>query len=52
MISFNKLLDYDREFRKTVLERETGELSRLASSKEETALLPGPGEGGSSTKEG
>jgi Bax protein len=52
MISFNKLLDYDREFRKTVLERETGELSRLASSKEETALLPGPGDGGSSTKEG
>jgi Bax protein len=41
MISFNKLSEYDREFRNVVLENGTKELVQLASSSEETALLPG-----------
>lgn len=41
MISFNKLADYDHEFRDAVLENGTKELVRLASSSDETVLLPG-----------
>lgn len=41
MISFNKLADYDHEFRDAVLENGTKKLVQLASSSEETALLPG-----------
>lgn len=52
MISFNKLLDYDREFRQNVLESEAGKLSQLASSDKEAALLPGQGDADSSANEG
>lgn len=52
MITFNKLLDYDREFRDVVLENGTEKLAQLASSSEETALLPSEGNADSSISEG
>ena len=41
MISYNKLARYDTEFRNTVFENGTRELAQLASSNQESALLPG-----------
>jgi Bax protein len=52
MISFNKLSEYDREFRNAILENSTKELAQLASSSRETALLPGQGEADPSANEG
>lgn len=52
MITFNKLLDYDREFRDVVLENGTEKLAQLASSSEETALLPSQDNADSSINEG
>lgn len=43
MISFNKLGEYDRDFRKAVLDNGTVDLGQLAAGSEETALLPGQG---------
>lgn len=52
MISFNKLADYDREFRNSVLENGTEELAQLAASAKETALLPGQGDADKPANEG
>lgn len=52
MISYNKLAEYDREFRQLVRENGTQELAQLAASSIETALLPGQTRSGSSSKEG
>ena len=52
MIRYNKLADYDHEFRDAVLENGTRELVQLASSSEETALLPGRVDEDSSVNEG
>lgn len=40
MIRYNKLAEYDLEFRDAVLENGTRELVQLASSSEETGMLP------------
>lgn len=52
MISFNKLSEYDDEFRKVVRENGTKELVQIASSSDETALLPGQDSADSSANEG
>lgn len=52
MISYNKLSEYDREFREAIMENGTRELVQLASSSTESALLPGQGDDGSSANEG
>jgi Bax protein len=52
MITFNKLSDYDHEFRRNVLERDPAMLTQLASSDKEAALLPGQGNTEQSADEG
>lgn len=52
MISFNKLADYDREFRNSVLANGTEELTELAASDKEAALLPGQGDADKPANEG
>ncbi|TGN39987.1 glucosaminidase domain-containing protein [Marinobacter confluentis] len=52
MITFNKLLEYDRDFRNTALKISASDLVQLASSSQEKALLPGQGELEPATNEG
>ncbi len=52
MISFNKLSEYDDEFRKVVQVNGARELVQLASGSDETALLPGQAKADPSVNEG